>query len=71
MYRYLIYSIASKQSQPTLTNELPYYVAEDDNEDTCDVIVDLLEGRRWFRGEWAPVDRRGDPGEIMQVGRNV
>ena len=60
-YRYLIYPIDKHQSQPVLTNALPWYINDDDNEDTYDVIVDLVEQRRWFRGEWAPVETRGEP----------
>lgn len=57
-YRYLVYSITTDQSSPILTNIPPPEPEHpDDEEDTSTgVVVDLHEQRRFFRGEWEPVD---------------
>lgn len=61
-YRYLIYPVDKHQSSPTLTNALPTWVEEEsapDNEEfSLDVVVDLQEQKRFWRGEWQPVDCR-------------
>lgn len=54
-YKYLTYSIDKHQSNPTLRNDFPQWL-RDNCDDGYDVVVNLRNGKCYYRGEWENVD---------------
>jgi hypothetical protein len=54
-YRYLHYPIDKHQSSPDFRNDFPDWLKENCDEG-WDVIVDLETKKRYWLGEWKPID---------------
>jgi len=54
-YKYLTYAIDKHQSSPSFRNDLPDWLRKNADEG-YDVIVDIENNKRYWRGEWKDVD---------------
>lgn len=54
-WRYLTYAIDKHQSSPSFRNDIPDWL-KGNCDDGYDVVVDLVEGTRYWCGKWESVD---------------